>query len=112
MPARAPPPPSAPVAPTQQPGLFKQMAATAAGVAVGSAVGHAVGNAFTGGNSQPDAAVAQIPVAGPAAETPSNNPCQYHIDELIRCSQNQSDLNLCQGFSEALKECRKMYNIY
>ena len=38
-PAPPPPPPPAPVmAAPQQPGLFKQMAATAAGVAVGSAV--------------------------------------------------------------------------
>lgn len=108
-PAPPPPPPPAPVAQPQQPGLFKQMAATAAGVAVGSAVGHAVGNAFTGGSSQPEAVVAQQPaqMAQPAAA----NPCQHHIDELIRCSQNQTDLGLCQGFSEALKECRKMYNL-
>ena len=42
MPAQHAPPPSqpmmAPAAAPQQPGLFKQMAATAGGVAVGSAV--------------------------------------------------------------------------
>ena len=33
----------------KQPGLFAQMATTAAGVAVGSTVGHVIGAAITGG---------------------------------------------------------------
>lgn len=56
LPARtAPAPPPAPVqaaptapAPSQGPGLFGQMAATAGGVAIGSAIGHTVGHAVTG----------------------------------------------------------------
>lgn len=61
--ARAAPPPShapapmqappsavgAPAAAPRQPGMFAQMATTAAGVAVGSAVGHTLGHAMTGG---------------------------------------------------------------
>ena len=53
------PPPQAVFAPVQQgrqPGMFAQMASTAAGVAVGSTVGHVVGNALfggRGGNDQP-----------------------------------------------------------
>lgn len=61
--ARAAPPPShapvpmqappsavgAPAAAPRQPGMFAQMATTAAGVAVGSAVGHTIGHALTGG---------------------------------------------------------------
>lgn len=48
--APAPPAPvhAAPPAPSQGPGLFGQMAATAGGVAVGSAIGHTVGHAVTG----------------------------------------------------------------
>lgn len=63
--ARAAPPPSYAPAPMQappsavgtpaaaprQPGMFAQMASTAAGVAVGSAVGHTIGHAMTGGFS-------------------------------------------------------------
>ena len=45
--------PSAMAAPAaaapRQPGMFAQMATTAAGVAVGSAVGHTIGHAMTGG---------------------------------------------------------------
>lgn len=69
--ARAAPPPShapvpmqappsavgAPAAAPRQPGMFAQMATTAAGVAVGSAVGHTIGHAmtgaFSGGSSEP-----------------------------------------------------------
>lgn len=52
-PAPAPAPPSAVAAPAapRQPGMFAQMATTAAGVAVGSAVGHTIGHAMTGGFS-------------------------------------------------------------
>lgn len=53
-------PPSAvgvPAAAPRQPGMFAQMATTAAGVAVGSAVGHTIGHAmtgaFSGGHSEP-----------------------------------------------------------
>lgn len=41
---------AAPAAATpRQPGMFAQMATTAAGVAVGSAAGHMIGHAMTGG---------------------------------------------------------------
>ena len=66
-PAARPAPPPPPVVHQQppqavfvqqgrQPGMFAQMASTAAGVAVGSTVGHVVGNALfggRGGNDQP-----------------------------------------------------------
>lgn len=93
------------------------MAATAGGVAVGSAVGHVVGagvtSLFSGGSSStpapaPAAAPAPAPAAAPAQPT---GPCAAEIRDFIACSQNQSDLNLCQGFSEVLKECRAKYNI-
>ena len=100
---RAPPP----VAPQpQQPSLLKQAAATAAGVAVGSAVGHAIGGSLMGGSSQPEAVLAQQPPAPNAS-----NPCQHHIDELVRCSQVNSEISQCQYIAEALKECRRMYNL-
>merc|ERR1711971_849890 len=89
-----------PAAP-QQPGLMAQMAATAGGVAVGSAVGHVAGSAitgmFSGGSSAP-------PAAAPAQEI--SGPCADQIRQFISCSQNQYDLSLCEGFSEALKECK------
>ena len=91
------------------------MAATAGGVAVGSAVGHVAGSAltgmFSGGSSAPAAAApppavaaAPAPAAAPAQEI--SGPCAEQIKQFISCSQNQYDLTLCEGFSEALKECK------
>lgn len=58
VPMQAPPSAvGAPAAAPRQPGMFAQMATTAAGVAVGSAVGHTLGHAmtgaFSGGSSEP-----------------------------------------------------------
>ena len=91
------------------------MAATAGGVAVGSAVGHVAGSAitgmFSGGSSSPapapaaPAPVAPAPVAAPPQQEISG-PCALEIKNFIQCSQNQYDISLCDGFNEALKECK------
>lgn len=88
------------------------MATTAAGVAVGSAVGHTMGAALTGalsGSSEPEAQVT-APVSQPsnqAAVEDSSAVCRFELRQFIECSQTQHDLSLCQGFSEALKDCRR-----
>ncbi|NXU20804.1 CHCH2 protein, partial [Pardalotus punctatus] len=112
VPAAAPP--SAVGAPApRQPGLMAQMASTAAGVAVGSAVGHTIGHAITGGfsgGSSPEAARPDItyqePQGAQAAQQQQFAPCQYEIKQFLECAQNQTDLKLCEGFSEVLKQCR------
>ncbi|KAK2881476.1 hypothetical protein QQF64_007846 [Cirrhinus molitorella] len=123
-PAPAPPPPSAVAAPAaapRQPGMFAQMASTAAGVAVGSAVGHTIGHAMTGGFSgggnseaaRPDVTY-QEPYQGQPMyqQQPSmyqqqeQSPCGYELKQFIECAQTQSDLKLCEGFSEVLKQCK------
>jgi len=82
VPARAPPPPPAPVAHAapppavaqpRQPGMFAQMATTAAGVAVGSAVGHTLGAAMMGGGR----------------------------DQPLRCSSSSKPLSLCMQASSS-----------
>merc|ERR1712136_606800 len=130
-PARAAPAPApsryaAPSAPApmqqmpQQPSMFQQMAATAGGVAVGSAIGHVAGSAitgmFSGGSSAPAPAPA-APAPAPQAAAPyygeaqahphePTGPCAYEIKQFLQCSQNQHDLTLCEGFNEALRQCR------
>lgn len=108
----------APMAPApQQPSMFAQMAATAGGVAVGSAVGHVVGHAvtgmFSGGSSNAPAAQppaqqqAPAPYYGGAAQPQEpTGPCAWEIKQFVQCAQNQSDLTLCEGFNEALRQCR------
>ncbi|XP_028565467.1 coiled-coil-helix-coiled-coil-helix domain-containing protein 10, mitochondrial isoform X1 [Podarcis muralis] len=110
------PPPSAMAAPAQpqQPGLMAQMATTAAGVAVGSAVGHVVGGAltgaFSGGSSaepaKPASSAVQESRPQPAYQGSQFGPCHYEIKQFLDCATNQSDLTLCEGFNEALKQCK------
>ncbi|XP_008315956.1 coiled-coil-helix-coiled-coil-helix domain-containing protein 10, mitochondrial [Cynoglossus semilaevis] len=112
-------PPSAAVAPTQSqgPGLMAQMATTAAGVAVGSAVGHVVGSAltgaFSGGSSSSSSSSSSSPEPAkptyqePPRQVPSQpGPCHYEVKQFLDCATNQSDLSLCEGFGEALKQCK------
>jgi hypothetical protein len=90
------------------------MAVTAGGVAVGSAVGSVVGHAVTGmmgGSSSTSSApatttTAAAPTTPTSTSTEITGPCAAEIKDFIRCAQNQSDLSLCQGFNEALKECK------
>ncbi|NXA03466.1 CHCH2 protein, partial [Sapayoa aenigma] len=113
-PAPASPAPAPPAPPAQpaQPGLMAQMASTAAGVAVGSAVGHVVGSAitgvFSGGSSEPAkaAAPAQEPRQLPVQPQSPFGPCHYEMKQFLECATNQRDLTLCEGFNEALKQCK------
>lgn len=104
--------------------MFAQMATTAAGVAVGSAVGHTIGHAMTGGFSgghsepaRPDVTYQEPYQAQPMyqqqpqsmyqQEAPQQQQtCSYELKQFVECAQNQSDLKLCEGFSEVLKQCR------
>uniref|UniRef100_A0A8C5TER6 Coiled-coil-helix-coiled-coil-helix domain containing 10 n=1 Tax=Malurus cyaneus samueli TaxID=2593467 RepID=A0A8C5TER6_9PASS len=90
------------------PRLMAQMASTAAGVAVGSAVGHVVGSAitgvFSGGSSEP--AKAAAPEPRPVMQQSPYGPCHYEMKQFLECATNQRDLTLCEGFNEALKQCK------
>lgn len=142
-PAPAHAPPSAMAAPAavapRQPGMFAQMATTAAGVAVGSAAGHMIGHAMTGGMgggggsqeaAKPDVTYQEQPqqyqqqyqqpppMYQPAQyqqqpqsmfqqePAPQHGSCSYELKQFIECAQTQSDLKLCEGFSEVLKQCK------
>ncbi|XP_051242156.1 coiled-coil-helix-coiled-coil-helix domain-containing protein 10, mitochondrial [Dicentrarchus labrax] len=118
-PAPAHPPPAALApAPTQSqgPGLMAQMATTAAGVAVGSAVGHVVGSALTGAFSGSSSSSSPEP-AKPAYQEPprpataQQGPCQFEVRQFLDCATNQSDLSLCEGFNEALKQCKYSHGV-
>lgn len=128
VPARAPPPPPSPmaqapaasaVAQPRQPGMFAQMATTAAGVAVGSAVGHTIGAAMMGGGgrSEEPAQVQQQPQQPMYAsqqqpqQLGEGGPCQWQMKQFLDCAQNQQDFTMCQGFNEALRECKASYGM-
>jgi hypothetical protein len=122
----APAPQSAPMmspAGAQQPSMMKQMAVTAGGVAVGSAIGHVAGSAmtgmFSGGGSSQEAAAA--PAAAPppqqygqqpyGQQQPSmqqdQGPCAWEVKNFVQCAQQQPDITLCEGFNEALRQCKQ-----
>jgi len=115
LPARPPPaaPAHPPTAQPQQPGMMAQMASTAAGVAVGSTIGHVAGAAITGAFSGGGSAEQQPAAAGQQQQEPlrnPQNPCEYEMKQFLECAQNQSDVGLCTGFNEALKQCKLYYN--
>jgi hypothetical protein len=101
----------------QPPGLLKQMAATAGGVAIGSTVGHVVGHALVGGGSssrgddQP-AAAAPAQAQYPQDQQQQENPCAFEMRQFLQCAQNQTDLTLCEGFNEALRQCKQYGSQY
>ncbi|XP_029474924.1 coiled-coil-helix-coiled-coil-helix domain-containing protein 10, mitochondrial [Rhinatrema bivittatum] len=117
-----PPASAASMAPAQpqQPGLMAQMATTAAGVAVGSAVGHVLGSAITGTFSGGDNSEAAKPTSS-VPEPPKQpsyqqqqqqfGPCYYELKQFLECASNQSDLTLCEGFNEALKQCKYHHGV-
>lgn len=93
------------------------MAATAGGVAIGSAVGHVAGHAMTGmfsggsnnnAQQQPEQAQQQQQGSYYGQQQPNEptGPCAWEIKQFIQCAQNQSDLTLCEGFNEALRQCK------
>ena len=89
------------------------MAATAGGVAVGSAIGHTVGHAMTGmfsgsSSDQPAQQQPQQYAQQPMQQQPNEpvGPCAWEIKQFIQCAQGQSDLTLCEGFNEALRQCK------
>ncbi|GAA6233779.1 coiled-coil-helix-coiled-coil-helix domain-containing protein 10, mitochondrial [Lates japonicus] len=121
-PSHAPPPahpPPASLAPAQSqgPGLMAQMATTAAGVAVGSAVGHVVGSALTGAFSGGSSSSSSPEPAKPTYQEPpqrataQSGPCHFEVKQFLDCATNQTDLSLCEGFNEALKQCKYSHGV-
>lgn len=71
---------------------------------------------FSGGGGSDNAvaaqpAQAQQPVPGQAGAYPEEpkGPCAWEIKQFLQCAQQQSDLTLCQGFNEAIRQCKENY---
>jgi len=94
--------------------MMAQIATTAAGVAIGSAAGHAITGMFSGsGSSDSHAQNGQAPPpqqyqqqAAPAQDQSQQGPCAWEIKQFLQCAQQQSDLSLCDGFNEAIRQCK------
>ncbi|KAK5010014.1 hypothetical protein BJ546DRAFT_108804 [Cryomyces antarcticus] len=100
---------------SQGPGLFGQMASTAAGVAVGSSIGHAVGGWFGGSSSSAPAEASQTN-STPANTSDSayangdfNAPrtCESQVGSFRKCmDDNQGNLTICGWYLDQLKACQ------
>ena len=69
-------------------------------------MGHALTGAFSGGSEAPVAA-SQPAAAAPVQSQPGQQACQFEFKQFLECTQTQSDISLCQGFSEVLKQCQQ-----
>lgn len=126
-----PPPPPAPVtshhppapvtAAPRQPGLFAQMASTAAGVAVGSAVGHTIGAGLTGlfGGSSSSAPAEAQQAAAPVAQATQTNQseaaraCDVDARNFTRClDENNGNMQICDWYLQQLKACQQAASQY
>ncbi|PKX91653.1 coiled-coil-helix-coiled-coil-helix domain-containing protein [Aspergillus novofumigatus IBT 16806] len=119
--AQQAPPPMAPVQQSSGPGLFGQMASTAAGVAVGSSIGHAIGGLFSGGSSSSAPAEAQQ-APPPAQAQPMDNglwqssatnsswetpACETDVRNFRKClDENQGNMTICGWYLDQLKACQ------
>jgi len=74
--------------------------------------GHTVGAAITGGlGGRDEQAPVQQDYAQPQQQQPyysagGTAPCQLEMKQFLDCAQTQYDITLCQGFNEALRQCR------
>lgn len=100
-----------------QPGMFRQMATLAGGIAGGHVLGEAITGAIRGGGGHSEAQPQQQ--AQPQQVAPqqtmqqpqqyNQNPCFAQLQQFLECTQQQSDLAMCQGFNDALKDCKLRY---
>jgi hypothetical protein len=39
-------------------------------------------------------------------QTQPAGPCAWEIKQFLECAQGQNDLTLCEGFNEAIRQCK------
>lgn len=93
-------------------GMMANIASTAAGVAIGHTVGHALTGAFSGGSDAPapvENSAAPQQYQAPGQQQQSANACEREFQRFIECTQEQSDISLCEGFNQVFKDCKVRY---
>ncbi|PNY24422.1 CHCH domain protein [Tolypocladium capitatum] len=98
---------------SQGPGLFGQMASTAAGVAIGSSVGHAIGGFFSGGSSAEPAPQQPVQAQAQQQQQQWGNNCQAATQQFTRCMDEQGgNMQVCNWYLEQLKACQAAASQY
>ncbi|KAI7867650.1 hypothetical protein BDF14DRAFT_1742872 [Spinellus fusiger] len=107
----------------RQPGLFGQMASTAAGVAVGSTLGHTMANGMSslwGSSSEPSgpsehssSSSSSDAYQGHTSLSQGNTACESDARQFTQClEQTNNDVKACQWYLENLKACQQMASHY
>lgn len=99
---------------SQGPGLFGQMASTAAGVAVGSTIGHTLGAGITGmfGGSS-SAPVEQAAPAVQQEQFSEQARCDVDARNFTRClGDNDGNMQICDYYLQQLKACQEASRHY
>ncbi|CAI4680774.1 BFH_collapsed_G0040960.mRNA.1.CDS.1 [Saccharomyces cerevisiae] len=114
--------PPAAGAQTRQPGMFAQMASTAAGVAVGSTIGHTLGAGITGmfsGSGSDSAPVEQQQqnIANTSGQTQTDQQlgrtCEIDARNFTRClDENNGNFQICDYYLQQLKACQEAARQY
>ncbi|CCD25494.1 Mix17p NDAI_0F01750 [Naumovozyma dairenensis CBS 421] len=112
--------PQAAVPTSQGPGLFGQMASTAAGVAVGSSIGHAVGGLLFGGGGSRTADVDQpqqqdvTPQATASTlQQEQGRSCDGAAKSFTKClDDNDGNFQICDYYLQQLKACQEAARQY
>lgn len=90
------------------PGLFGQMASTAAGVAVGHTMGQGLSSMLFGGSKEE--APVTTPQQQPFEQQRIGGQCETAAKDFTRCLEStNNDMNSCSFYLEQLKACQNMF---
>ena len=108
---------------------------TLGGVAAGSVIGTGISRMIWGGSDQQQQQQAPPPQEQQYQQQPQYQPqqqqmyqqqpqqqqmygqqqqqnvCGFELDQFLACAQNQSDISLCEGFNDALKQCKRSHGL-
>ncbi|KAF8001206.1 hypothetical protein OXX80_010562 [Metschnikowia pulcherrima] len=101
----------------QGPGLFGQMASTAAGVAVGSTIGHTLGAGITsmfGGSSAPaEQPQQQVAATQQQSYQEQAKTCDTDARTFTRClEENSGNMQICDYYLQQLRACQEASRHY
>lgn len=70
---------------------------------------------FSGGSDSKEveqaAPASQQVYQQPGQQQDANGPCSWEVQQFLQCAENQTDITLCQGFNEAMRQCKTRYNV-
>ncbi|XP_028171133.1 coiled-coil-helix-coiled-coil-helix domain-containing protein 10, mitochondrial-like [Ostrinia nubilalis] len=109
--APASPPPIV-VTPMPRRSVFRDAAAVAGGVTVGTTMGHLAGEAISSmfSGRRREEVVHSLPQNYQLGSEPTG-PCAYEIAQFLQCASSRDNLQECEAFNEALRECKRRNRI-